>query len=532
MLRKFWKGLIVVILSNCLQAQNQDFSISIEEVWWPQAPALHSFALGEYESQWFIVGGRTNGLHGFLSPLAFPEDGRKEDITVINPEKLQSFSIPIEGLDTLLFDALTSSNMLFYQQENKLIMIGGYGWSRQANDFITFPTLAVLDLQCIAEMDGPIQACISYIEDERMAVCGAHLQMIQDTFHMVFGHRFDGIYNRNSANNFFTQTYTNEIRRFQLEFIENTPFIMNYDVVHDSINFHRRDYNLVPQIFPDRSQGFTAFSGVFQYNSVTPYLNSVDIKSNSQIVNETFNQHLSQYHSAVMPVYDSLNNTMHTFFFGGMSQFYMDTLLNVMVEDTLVPFVNTISKISRGADGTLIETQLNISMPSLEGTNAEFIPLQGVNTFMKKIIDLNDVEGSRQVGWIYGGIISPEINVSETDPSLSYASNKLYKVMIHKDQGTPQKTYQALNNVQYLQLFPNPGTSENRFIAFSLLRDADVRIYITDKYGRTISAVKNERMPAGEHKLQLPLQGLKSGNYLLRVETKTGRKALSFIITN
>ncbi|MFN4122392.1 MAG: hypothetical protein ACK4GL_03695 [Flavobacteriales bacterium] len=530
MIKRLFSSFSVCLLFLTSQAQTSNFSISLEEEWWPQAPALHSFAIGEYDQKWFIIGGRTNGLHGFLSPLAFPEDGRKEDITVIDPEKHLSYNIPLGGLDTLLFDALTSSNMLFHQIEDKLIMVGGYGWSRQANDFITFPTLAVLDLACISTSSETIANCINYIEDERMAVCGAHLQMIADTFYLVFGHRFDGIYNRNPNNNFFTQTYTNEVRRFRLNLSDNLPVIFDYQATHDSINFHRRDFNLVPQIFPDGAEGFTAFSGVFQYNSNTPYLNSVDIKSNSQQLNETFNQHLSHYHSAVMPVFDSANNIMHTYFFGGMSQFYMDTLLNVMVEDTLVPFVNTISSISRNAQGQLNEQQLNIVMPGLEGTNAEFIPKRGITARMKKIIELDALQGNTHVGWIYGGIISPETNVSETDPSLSYASNKLYKVYINKDNGEPQKTFGAVNDLMFLRLFPNPGGKLNRTLQFALQRDGEVTISITDKYGRLKKNIKKGFMPAGEHLLELDLGNLSVGTYLIRVETKSGRKALSFIV--
>jgi hypothetical protein len=521
---------IALFSLNISFAQSETFKVELEDVFWPQAPGMHSFALGEWDGNWYIFGGRTNGLHGFLSPLAFPSDGRQEAIQVIYPEKQQNFQLSLDGLDTLLFEALTSSNMPFYQNGKNLIVVGGYGWSRSVNDFITFPTLSVIDLQCVAETDGPIAGCIQYIEDERMAICGAHLQMIEDTFYLVFGHRFDGIYNRNAANNFFTQTYSNEIRSFQLKLDGAAPEIINYKAVHDSINFHRRDYNLVPQIFPDRTKGFTAFSGVFQYNSTIPYLNSVDIKSNTQTVNEEFNQHLSQYHSAVMPVYDSTNNEMINVFFGGMSQFYLDTLTNLMVEDTLVPFVNTVSKITRKADGSLEEVQLDFSMAELEGTNAEFIPLKGVKTKMQKIIDLNDLNNRQQVGWIFGGIISPEINISQTDPSISYASNKLYKVFIDKTIENPQKVFDAVNHIKYLKLFPNPGDRNNRMLEFELLKDEQIQILLTDKYGRNVRELYTGKLPAGKHIQNLKLENLKAGSYLLRLQAENYRKVISFII--
>lgn len=515
---------------NFCSAQQDTFKIELEEDFWPTAPALHSFAIGEWSNNWYIVGGRTNGLHGFLSPLAFPSDGKHNDITVINPYQKQSFTISMDGLDANVREALTSSNMPFYQKDSLLFMIGGYGWSDVVNDFITFPTLTVVNLACLANTNNATADCITQIQDERMAICGAHLQMIQDTFYLVFGHRFDGVYNRNPNNNFFVQTYSNEIRRFQINFQNQIPEIVNYAVTHDSINFHRRDYNLVPQIFPDRSEGFTAFSGVFQYSSNIPYLNSVDIKSNTFQVNDEFNQHLSQYHSAVLPVYDSLNNFMHNYFFGGMSQFFIDTITQAMVEDTLVPFVNTISHVKRDSEGNLFEAQLNFSMNGLEGTNAEFIPLPSTKTFMHKIVDLNHLLGRTQVGWIYGGIISPEINISETDPAMSYASNKLYKVYIDKTIDDPVKSYEAIQSIRYLKLFPNPGTSQNRTLTFELIRDEQLNIAIFDKYGRIIKQLSNKSYPAGKHQLDLELDNLNKGAYLMRIQSNSSRKTISFII--
>ena len=168
---KYLHIFVALFSLNISYAQSETFKVDLEEVFWPQAPGIHSFALGEWDGNWYIFGGRTNGLHGFLSPLAFPSDGRQEAIQVINPEKQQNFQLSLDGLDTLLFEALTSSNMPFYQNGKNLIVIGGYGWSNAANDFITFPTLSVIDLQCVAETDGSIAGCIQYIEDERMAIC-------------------------------------------------------------------------------------------------------------------------------------------------------------------------------------------------------------------------------------------------------------------------------------------------------------------------------------------------------------------------
>ena len=126
---------------------------------------------------------------------------------------------------------------------------------------------------------------------------------------------------------------------------------------NDPANLHRRDYNMSPQVFPNGTHGFTMFSGVFNASDL-PFLNSVDITNGSYTVNNSFNQYLSQYHSGKVPVYDSINNTMHTIFFGGMSQYTMDTE-GVLTQDDEVPFVKTISVVTRNSDGSMDEKMLD-----------------------------------------------------------------------------------------------------------------------------------------------------------------------------
>jgi hypothetical protein len=135
----------------------------------------------------------------------------------------------------------------------------------------------------------------------------------------------------------FTQEYTNGIRSFKIQDDGVNMSITNYNEVVDTVNLHRRDYNMAKQIFPNGDLGYTAFTGVFDYNDM-PYLNTVDIVDGAYTVNNSFNQLLSQYHSAKVPVYDSSASCQHTLFFGGMSQFYFDQT-GTLVEDQEVPFV-------------------------------------------------------------------------------------------------------------------------------------------------------------------------------------------------
>lgn len=84
-----------------------------------------------------------------------------------------------------------------------------------------------------------------------------------NTFYLVGGNRFDGNYNP-MGNATYTQAYTNSIRKFNIFNDGTTLSVTHLPTITDATNLHRRDYNAVPQILPDGTEGITAFSGVFQ----------------------------------------------------------------------------------------------------------------------------------------------------------------------------------------------------------------------------------------------------------------------------
>lgn len=53
-----------------------------------------------------------------------------------------------------------------------------------------------------------------------------------------------------------------------------------------------------------------------------------------------------------------------------MSLYTLDTATNVLIQDTLVPFIQSISKVTRDNVGGLTEYQMAESMPGYLGTNS------------------------------------------------------------------------------------------------------------------------------------------------------------------
>ena len=492
-------------------------------------PKVHSGAFAKWNGKWIFIGGRSNGLHGFLPPFAFPQSGANFDVIVYEPQSDQSWSSSLFNLpDTTRF-FLGSSNPQFVQKDSLLYIFGGYGWSDVAQGFITYPNFAKISLDPLinAVINGAnIDPYIQVVHDQRMAVCGGEAEFLNNQFHLVFGHRFDGIYSINPNGGFFVQHYTNQIRKFEIDNSTTIPSIINYQTETDTVQFHRRDYNLVPQIFPNGEQGLTAFSGVFLPGINQPFHNTIDIKASGAAVNNNFNQYLNAYTTATLPIWDANDSIMHTLFFGGIAKYVLDLSSGTTTVDTLVPFVNTISQVTRFADSTMTETWQPIVMPELLGTNARFVMHPNIPLSAEKIIDLNSLSGITSVGYIIGGIRSPLPNISDTDPSVSDASPVVLEVFIDKTiSGKGIKMKEPVT----VEINPNPASD---FLNIQLVADTekDISISLSDNQGKFIATLYDGKCNEMKKTLQYSVKNLSPGLYYYHVKSGAFSKAEPIII--
>ncbi|HEY0732202.1 MAG TPA: hypothetical protein VGD33_07280, partial [Chitinophagaceae bacterium] len=225
-------------------------------------------------------------------------------------------------------------------------------------------------------------------------------------------------------------------------------------------------------------------SGVFQPIEDLPFLYPVDIKENSYQPVTVFNQYLSNYHSAKIGLYDSLKNQMHTLFFGGISQyFYKDGVIN---HDDGVPFVKTISRLTRNADGFLHEYIMPGEMPSLSGAGAELIPNHTLPHYNSKIIRWNQVGGDTiLLGHIVGGITSPYAHAFNTNrTSATYAEPVIYEVNLVKSPDSYAQEVEG-GNPYHFRIFPNPGSGKINLV-FELTEPVTVDYFITTATGQLI----------------------------------------------
>jgi hypothetical protein len=529
-MKKILAGALFFI-AHSLAAQ-QSFTVSLLPSVITNVPAIHSFSFAEWNGKWIYIGGRMDGLHNFQGGMGFLKYNRNDSVYVVDPAANTKWVSALTTLPAYVREAISASNQEFYQDDSTLYLIGGYGRCDSLLTNITFPTLTAINLNLLVDdvMNGDsVNNAIRQVRDSDIIVTGGQLTKIDTTYYLIFGHRFDGMYNRITGTTLFTQQYSNSIRKFSISDNGTALSISNFSAETDTDNFHRRDLNLVEQIFPNGDFGFTAFGGVFQKTATLPFLTPIDITSTYTQHQASFNQNLNQYETASMPVYDSLNNFMHTIFFGGMSLYTYDTVNHVLVQDTLVPFVKTISKVSRDGAGNLSEYKLPVEMPSLIGSNARFIPDHSISIRHRSIVDLNSLSGSTRVGWVINGIESDLPNVSDLDPeSMSRPNKMVYEVWI--DLAPDAVNEMPLSNsILGLNVYPNPA-AHTAYIDFVLNESGNATVEIFDSKGSLLKSFYIGGKKSETIHLPVSTSSFAEGLYSFVIRTAHCTKEAKFLV--
>ena len=460
----FLSSIVVLLFFQSGQGQEDpSFSIRLKGIELSGLPGLHSFAFAQHEGKWLLIGGRKDGLHARQPFASFPANQNNATIFVVDIHTGQYWSAPTNQLNSGLNEQLSSTNMNFIQHGDTLYLTGGYAYSTSAGDHITFPYLTTIFVPGLIDairQGSSINGYFRQIQDDRMAVTGGQLGRMGTQFYLVGGQWFKGRYNPMDHPT-FEQLYTDQIRKFSINHTLENLEIASYSTITDGVHLHRRDYNLVPQIFPDGKEGYLVSSGVFQPEDDLPFLYPVEITEEGFFPKTNFSQYLSHYHSPKAGLYDSANNTMYSLFFGGMSQYYFEG--DELVQNDLVPFVRTISMLTRQGDGTLQEYRLETEMPALLGAGAEFILNPSLPRFPNEVIRLDGIDAdSILLGHIFGGIKSYSLNpFSNNQTSQTLAANEVFEVWLIRDESASIKKLDGTNPYK-MTISPNPSTQSIR----------------------------------------------------------------------
>mgnify|MGYP001140785935 CR=1 FL=1 len=133
--------LAFAFLINVPGQNSFNYSVELEAVDIPGLPGLHSYAFGQHDGKWLIIGGRKDGMHARQLMFSFPQTQNNMDIFVVDNNAPQFWSASLNNLPTGIKEQLQSTNMNFYQDNDTLYIIGDYAFPTTANQHITFPNL-------------------------------------------------------------------------------------------------------------------------------------------------------------------------------------------------------------------------------------------------------------------------------------------------------------------------------------------------------------------------------------------------------
>jgi hypothetical protein len=424
-------------------------------------PNLQSFASGEFNGLWVIIGGRTNGLHSFTSNglKNFPPRKQNDRIWVIDPKTGNRWSRKLSdsSLTQDQIDALSSTATESMQIGDTLYVIGGYGYQNSIEDFITFDTLTAFDLakivlwvrspKAIPAGQRNLAKIIRQTSHDVLKVTGGHVTKLGKRTILAFGQLYDGSYTEPTPT--ATQVYTTQIRSFVLKDTGSKVSINSVrrdPTAPNPTDYRRRDYTLIP--FLDMKNGKTvpkasALSGVFT-ESFGIFTVPVEINKGGRPSmadpNDaaTFKQAMNGYDTAFLPIWDSGRKQSHAVLFGGISYVYYDKKTDTFVEDPNFPFINDITTIVRKKNGSYKQVLLGRFPKVRDGDGNRLMFGAEATVFLDPatpvtsngMVDLKALKRSRGskatvVGYLYGGIAADNDHGGNT-----VASNQIFKIIL------------------------------------------------------------------------------------------------------
>lgn len=449
-------SIIAVLFTKCSKndEKNYHFNYSIvKSEKFTNLPPLQSFAFGKYNNYWIMVGGRTNGFHGFpTQPTpAFPYSNANKFIYVYDAKinKLDSFNV-LE-LPSVLQKQYTSTNMQQTQIGDNLYLCGGY--TKDGSTFATDSTISRINLPMlirkVANKENVLlENIFAFDSNPNINVCatGGELIKLQNGyFYLTVGHRYYGEYSDTLP--LAVQIYRNEVTAFKLIEKTNSISVDNSSVIKISDNlpdsstqFRRRDLVVAPSVLKDgKTVGISIFGGVFTLKNTTPFTHPIYITPdlNKPYKIDPFQQASNHYSAPHVELYSKLNNRMYTTIFGGIVDSFSDT--------SNASFTKKIITIQRDYKSDSTTSFYNINqLDTFIGSEATFILSDHIKKYNSYgIVNLDDIpltrkgEDSLLIGCIYGGIISTATQ-SNQYPSQgqkfvpTFSSKNVYLVYISK----------------------------------------------------------------------------------------------------
>ena len=122
--------LLVFLVQTLVSAQSTfPFDVVLTPITISGLPGIQSYAAGEHNGKWLIIGGRLDGLHQRQPWQAFDANGHNTYMYVIDPVAKTYTQAPLSGFANDSVEAQLSSPQTptLHQVGNYLYLAGGYG---------------------------------------------------------------------------------------------------------------------------------------------------------------------------------------------------------------------------------------------------------------------------------------------------------------------------------------------------------------------------------------------------------------------
>ena len=305
------------------------YTVQLEEFVNPNLPSLHAYIQAVYQDKIVMMGGRMNGLHSNYSFTGSYNDS----IFVINTQNWASpemWTVKKLSVDSKLLSSkenkeqFESNNAQFFTNDGTLYIVGGLlgkntvvaDTNTHTSPYITAVTLPAL-INTVNNGVPLAPGSIRQVKDEKLAVTGGELELMDDVVKLVFGWNFGK-----------GDLYTHQVRSFtykddgkKLIISPITVCATCWDKEPDTSetgNFRRRDGSMSPMIDPTTGEEILLYyAGVFKDGKVN-FDNLVWISSES--ANEdTFTMRSNVYTCEVVPVYSPSRKQSYATLLGGMT---------------------------------------------------------------------------------------------------------------------------------------------------------------------------------------------------------------------
>lgn len=403
-----------------------NFQLEIEPAEVYGMPSLHSYAHAQWDGKWLILGGQTSEDWEFSHANL--------EIFVVDPATNQIWTMPSEYLYGIIpsVEQLTSCFAQFYQENDYLYMLGGYGYSPEIEGYYAFPYLSIINVKEVIQhiMKRDYQSAARYfqqLEDDRFSVMDGMLTKMDNTFYLVGGIEFYGFFDEEDPS--FKKQPRQEVISFQIEQNKEGLYEMKHIGSLDYTNEFLEIFSTpVPQIFWDESEGFSIITN--EELDGEAFVNWMDIFNVGYSSAWQRNAKLAHYHSTTIPIFDRKTRTMHTLFLNGCTEYFCE-------EDEVfmgLESVDSMAVFSQSQWNTTLSKE-SITPYYDNGKDAQFILNRQIPHYKNGVIKYHKLpEGKTHIGYIYGGASNANPMIFEDGSLLATSSSQLFKVYMIKEK--------------------------------------------------------------------------------------------------